>query len=216
MTVKPIDEIAEEANVILHQIPYNKEGEIAASTGDWGDPIVSYEPGSDGYYKTIKERGDCVSFKVANDEQEMRDYFIREAVWEYAHDYELKHRRYFEDSRRQVDEIIALCYQYVDPAKAFNHQPYNDETTIYLDLFEKYQQIARTFQKKHPVAYLKTKDDIDYIVDQLYTDSPYGGMSDVRKSMLSVRERIARLSQNNPELKAGFDQYEKYFKLLNV
>lgn len=47
-----------------------------------------------------------------------------------------------------------------------------------------------------------------------YSDSPYGGMSNVPKAMSLVRERIIRLMKYDNDLNNSFDYYEKYYNFL--
>lgn len=209
-----IEEIAEKARKIIAQIPFAKSENIDFSTLAVGCTSVYYEARSDGFYQIVKERGDTREYKVANTEDDLVDYFVERAIWSYAGEYELAHRRKFEHSLRQRHEVMEKCYQYIDPDKRFVQDAYDDEVHIYLDLFDAYIDILLDYKQKFPRKYAVVKEDIDFIVERKYVDSPPGGMKDVEKSMALVRERIVRLKQHDESLRNAFDAYEKYYALL--
>lgn len=210
-----IDKLAEKARNILLKIPFSKQEQIDFCTYTYGEPIVFYEVHTDGYYQVINERGNIRINKVAEKSDDMINYFVDEAVRNFAYRYELIHRRKFESNLRQVDEIMEQCYNYIDPTRKFIKDSYEDEIYIYLDLLDEYKKIAQEYRRVHPIEYLNIKNDIDYIADGKYVDSPYGGMSDVSKSMAIVRERIQKISESSSELKSNFDIFEKYYDVLS-
>jgi hypothetical protein len=216
MRDKEIENIAEKARRIIKLIPFSKEEQIDFSTYSYGDPIVYYETRPEGIYQIIEERGNVEERIVAKNSDEMVAFFVKEAVWRYAQSYELAHRRKFESNLRQVHEIMEKCYHYIDPERKFVKETYEDEIHIYLDLFEAYRKTVQEYKQTYPEKYIEIKDDIDFIIDKKYADNPYGGMSNVPKSMSLVRERIIRIGQYDTLLKSAFDSYEKYFALLKV
>lgn len=211
-----IEQIAEKARKVIEQIPFSKEEHIRFSTFIYGDPITTYEAKADGYYEVVNERGDVREVRVAQSIDEMVDYFVEQAIWDYAFRYELDHRRKFESNLRQTHEVMEKCYQYINPARKFVKHSYDDEIHIYLDLFEEYRKIAQEYKQKYPKKCVGwTLDDVEYIIHKKYTDTPGGGMYNVPKSMNLVRERILRLMQYDLWLKDALYAYEKYFNLLN-
>ncbi|HAN21839.1 MAG: hypothetical protein A2Y15_08075 [Clostridiales bacterium GWF2_36_10] len=211
-----IEELAREARKILRKIPFFEQEKIDFDTYDNGDPVVFYEESKSGFYKVINERGNSRREYVAKTGDELISFFVEEAIKNFAFRYELTHRRKFESNLRQVDEIMQKCYNYIDPTKKFIKDSYDDEIHIYLDLFREYKRITKNFRKEQPIKYQNIKNDIDFIADGKYADSPYGGMSDVPKSMTMVRERIKTIVEICPELKNEFDAFEKYYeKLVN-
>lgn len=77
-----------------------------------------------------------------------------------------------------------------------------------------YRGICLKYRAENAISCQTLKDDIDYIADQGYTDTPGGGMYNLEASMEKVRERIKRISACSSELKEAFLQYEKYYRLL--
>jgi hypothetical protein len=210
-----IEQIAEKARKIIEQIPFSKEENISFSTFIYGDPITTYQARGDGYYEVVDERGTIREVRVARSNDEMVDYFVEQALWDYAFRYELNHRRKFESNLRQTHEIMEKGYQYINPSKKFVKPSYDDEIHIYLDLFEEYRHIAQEYKKIFPEKCSGLiLDDIDYIIQRKYTDTPGGGMNNVPISMKLVRERILRLMQYDLWLKDALFAYEKYYNLL--
>ncbi len=210
-----IEQIAERARKVIEQIPFSREENIGFSTFIYGDPITTYEARTDGYYEVVNERGNVRELRVAQSSDEMVEYFVEQAIWDYAFRYELNHRRKFESNLRQTHEVMEKCYQYINPARKFVKQSYDDEIHIYLDLFEEYWKIAQEYKQKYPMKCIgRTLEDIEYIIEKKYTDTPGGGMYNVPESMNLVRERILRLMQYDLWLKDAIYAYEKYYNLL--
>ncbi|EMS72086.1 hypothetical protein [Ruminiclostridium cellobioparum] len=210
-----IEQIAVKARKVIERIPFSKEEDIKISTFIYSDPITTYETRTDGYYKIVNERGNVREVRIAQSSDEMVDYFVEQAIWDYAFRYELNHRHKFESNLRQTHEVMEKCYQYINPARKFVKQSYDDKIHIYLDLFEEYRRIVQEYKKKYPEKCIgRALDDIDYIIQKKYTDTPGGGMNNVPKSMNLVRERILRLMQYDLWLKNVLYAYEKYYSLL--
>ena len=209
-----IEKIAEKARKVIAQIPFSKKENIDFSTFIYSDPVVSYEARSDGFYEVINERGQISEKRVAQSSDEMVEYFVNQAIWDFSHRYELTHRRKFESNLRQIHEVMEKCYQYIDPTRKFKLDKYDDEIHIYLDLFEQYQKIALEYKHKNPQKYSKIKDDVDYIIEKKYTDTPGGGMYNVSNSMRRLRERVLRMMEYDLWLKKKFDDFEKYYRIL--
>lgn len=214
MRDEAIEIIAEKARKIITQIPFAKQERIDFSTYDYGDLTVYYETRNDGFYEIINERGELREKKVADNSEQMVDYYIEQAIWDYACRYELANRRKFESNLRQMHEIMEKCYHYIDSKRKFVQSKYDDEIHIYLDLFDVYGKIAIAYKQGNPKKYRKIKDDIDYIIEKKYTDTPSGGMNDVARSMLLVRERILNMINYDVLLKDEFNKYEGYYSLL--
>ena len=85
---------------------------------------------------------------------------------------------------------------------------------IFMDLFAAYRSICLKYREENVISCQSLKDDIDYIADRKYTDTPGGGMYSLKASMEKVRERTERISANSSELREAFWQYEKYYRLL--
>lgn len=215
MKDEKIERIAEKARKIIAQIPFSKQENIDFFTFIYSDPIVSYESREDGYYEVVNERGNIQAQKVAQSTEEMVDYFVNRAIWDFALRYELAHRRKFESNMRQTHEIMEKCYQYIDPEKKFVQESYDDIIHVYLDLFDEYRRIAQAYKQRYPEKCIgELMDDIEYILKRRYTDTPGGGMYDVPKSMELVRERITRLMEYDLWLKKAFNAFEQYYNLL--
>lgn len=209
-----IERIAQKARKIISQIPFSKGENIDFSTYNYGDPIVYYETHTDGFYMIIDERGESRESKVANNTDEMVACFVEQAIRAYAHSYELKHRRKFESNLRQAHEVMEKCYHYIDPKRKFVKSTYDDEIHIYLDLLDEYRKVALDYKQKYPEKYTDIKEDIDFITEKKYADTPSGGMRDVKKSMGLVRERILRMAQYDMFLSKAYDSFERYYVLL--
>lgn len=214
MRDKIIERIAQKAREIISQIPFSKGENIDFSTYDYGDPTVYYETHSDGFYMIVDERGESRENKVANNSDEMVAYLVGQAIRTYAYRYELEHRRKFESNLRQTHEVMEKCYHYIDPKRKFVQNSYDDEIHIYLDLFDEYRKIALDYKKEYPEKYTDIKEDIDFIIEKKYADTPSGGMRDVKKSMGLVRERILRMAQYDIFLSKAYDSLERYYVLL--
>lgn len=210
---KNIEDIAQEARRILEQIPFAQQENIDFQVYQYGDPVVFYEVRPDGCYQIVNERGNIQETRVAKDRAGMIDYFVEQAIWNYALRYEVKHRRKFESNLRQMDEVMERCYQYIDPDRKFIHDNYDDEIHIYLDLLDEYVRIASEYREKYPQSYQRVKEDIDFIADKQYADSVYGGMSDVPKAMRAVRDRFMRLRLADKKLEDAFASLEQYYEL---
>ena len=209
-----IEKVTQRARELVSQIPFATDENIRVVTVIISDPIVTYETRDDGYYQIVDERGSRRESKVASDANEMINYFVHQAIDEFAHRYELAHRRKFESNLRQVHEVMERCYQYIDADKRFVKERYDDQVHIYLDLFNQYRQIAQDYKLKYPSKYERTKEDIDYIIDKKYADTPFGGMHNLHQSMSQVRVRVARIIQFDRLLKHEFDKFEMYYHAL--
>ena len=62
-------------------------------------------------------------------------------------------------------------------------QDYDDTPHIYLDLFAAYRSICLKYREENVISCQSLKDDIDYIADRKYTDTPGGGMYSLKASM---------------------------------
>lgn len=209
-----IEEIAYKAREILSKIPFAGEGQIDFQTVEYGDPTVTYESSGCGFVQVVNERGQERRTEIAGSFEEMVNYFVDRAITDYAYRYELAHRRRFESNLRQTDEVRETCYHYIDPGKKCIRNEYNDTPHIYLDLFDAYRGICLKYRAENAISCQALKDDIDYIADQGYTDTPGGGMYSLETSMEKVRERTERIGACSSELREAFSQYEKYYRLL--
>ena len=90
----------------------------------------------------------------------------------------------------------------------------NQKASWAVDLFNQYRQIAQDYKLKYPSKYERTKEDIDYIIDKKYADTPFGGMHNLHQSMSQVRVRVARIIQFDRLLKHEFDKFEMYYHAL--
>jgi len=151
---------------------------------------------------------------IADSFEEMVNYFVDSAITDYAYRYELAHRRRFESNLRQTDEVREACYHYIDPGKKCIRRDYDDTPHIYLDLFAAYRSICLKYREENAISCQPLKDDIDYIADRKYTDTPDGGMYSLKSSMEKVRKRTERIGANSSKLREAFWQYEKYYRLL--
>lgn len=215
MKNEKIEETAKRAREVIAQIPFSQQENIGFSTCIYSDPIVSYEARKDGYYQIVNERGKIFETRIAVSSNEMVDYFVQQAIWNFALGYELRNRCKFESNMRQIHEIMERCYQYINPERKFVHESYDDTIHIYLDLFDEYKKIVKEYKQRYSEKCIgKILDDIDYLILKQYHDTPGGGMQDVPKAMNQVRERVLRLIQYDPILKETFEPYEKYYQLL--
>lgn len=209
-----IEEIACRAREILQKIPFAREEQIDFQTVEYGDPTVTYESSGSGFVQVVNERGQERRSVIAGSYEEMVNFFVDRAITDYAYRYELAHRRYFESNLRQTDEIREACYHHIDPGKKCIRRDYDDTPHIYLDLFAAYRSICLKYRAENAISCQALKDDIAYIADQGYTDTPGGGMYSLEASMEKVRERIERIGACSSELKEAFSQFEKYYRLL--
>lgn len=211
---EPIEQVSKKAQELIAKIPFAIDENIRVIPSIYSDPIVTYESRDNGYYEIVNERGSIRETKVAHDTNEMIQYFVHGAIVKFAHRYEWAHRRKFESNLRQVHEVMEKCYRYIDPNKKYVNEKYEDINHIYLDLFDQYRQIAQEYKIKYSSKYKLIKEDIDFIVEKKYADTPNGGMHDLSKSMSQVRNRISRLIQSDTWLKYAFEEYEMYYTAL--
>ena len=209
-----IEEIASKAREILRKIPFAEKEQIDFQTVEYGEPTVTYESSGCGFVQVVNERGQERPSVIAGSFEEMVNYFVDSAITDYAYRYELAHRRRFESNLRQTDEVREACYHYIDPGKKCIRRDYDDTPHIYLDLFAAYRSICLKYREENAISCQPLKDDIDYIADRKYTDTPGGGMYSLKASMEKVRERTERIGANSSELREAFWQYEKYYRLL--
>lgn len=202
---------ADAARTILDKIPVKDKTLFKVVTRENGDPIVFYEYRDEGYYKVVSERGSKREELVAKNKAEMTEYFIDKAIWKYALDYELKHRRYFEDNLRQTHEVMEWCYMFLDGRKIVRDH-YNDEIHIILDLLFWYKKeckdIINTNTQSQEVACL-----CKYIIENKYADSPNGGMSDPLNGLKKAHEVMVRIQEC---LSSRIDFLDKYEKIYNT
>lgn len=85
MKDKNIEEIAQEARGLLEKIVVPKGYKLNFHTIIISDPNVWYEYKNRLFYKVVEERGVIRELVVAKTREEMCDYFIYEAIKEYAY-----------------------------------------------------------------------------------------------------------------------------------
>lgn len=122
---KIMEETISKVKTILNKIPFIKYSEIDFCTAENIYYRPWYEYKEEKYYKLYEERGQVNNNLVANNEAEMIDYFIRDIIFRYASDYELKNRHQFEDHLRLRDTIEEFCYNLIDIKKNFKRD-YDD------------------------------------------------------------------------------------------
>lgn len=206
---KIMEETISKVKTILNKIPFIKYSEMDFCTAEniYYRPWYEYREGK--YYKLYEERGQVNNNLVANNEVEMIDYFIRDIIFRYASDYELKNRHQFEDHLRLRDTIEEFCYNLIDIKKNFKRD-YDDEWAIISDLLNVYRKKCIELKETYERIAVDTSD-IDYMIKRGYADNPSGSMSNSKESIKKAHDKIEVIQVKFPETKEYFELYEKYY-----
>lgn len=206
---KIMEETISKAKTILNRITFIKyyESDFCTSENVYYSPWYEFRAGK--YYKFYEERGQVNNNLIANTEDEMVDYFIRDIIFRYASDYELKNRHHFEDHLRLRDTIEEFCYNLIDIKKNFKRE-YDDEWAIISDLLNVYRKKCMELKETYERIAVDTSD-IDYMIKRGYADNPSGGMSNPKQSIKKAHDKIEIIQEKFPETKEYFKLYEKYY-----
>lgn len=162
------------------------------------------------------DRGEIFRKTVADSPEKFIEYLLDTAVRRFAFSYECRHRRPFEDNRRQVNEIIQNCFACLDRKYEYTLMiKLKDNIHIYFDLLDYYVKVSKEYLDKHPVSG-EAKRRLTFIATRQYA-AKSGGMYDVAFSFEWVRYQIARILALKPELtelKTAFLAYEEQYERL--
>lgn len=162
------------------------------------------------------DRGEISRKTVADSSEKFIEYLLDTAVRRFAFSYECRHRRPFEDNRRQVNEIIENCFACLDRKYEYTLMGnLKDNIHIYFDLLDYYVKVSREYLDKHPISG-EVKRRLTFIATKQYA-AKSGGMYDVAFSFEWVRYQIARilaLKPELPELRTAFLTYEDQYERL--
>ncbi len=166
------------------------------------------------YEQNEGDRGEKFTIKIGSAE-ELVSYLIYKKICNFAYEYELYHRRKFEDSRRQVNEIIVRCYEYLGDEYEYRLMSnLSDNISIYLGLLEHYVMVCNKLTSKRSIPQ-ETMRRIKFVAHNEYA-STKGGMHDVAFTLDYVRFNIAEIIKAIPfpALEEEFMQHEGQFKRL--
>ena len=206
---KIMGETISKVKTILNKIPFIKYSEMDFCTAENIYYSPWYECRAGKYYKFYEGRGQVHTNLVANNEDEMISYFIRDIIFRYASDYEFKNRHHFEDHLRLRDTIEEFCYNLIDIKKNFKRD-YDDEWAIISDLLNVYRKKCIELKENYEKIAVDTSD-IDYMIKRGYADNPSGGMSNPKESIKKAHDKIEVIQENFPKTKEYFKLYEKYY-----
>lgn len=162
------------------------------------------------------DRGEHYIRAVAKSKEEFIAFLLHKSIYDFAFEYEFRHRRPFEDNRRQVNEIMERCYSYFDGR--FSFQPLSnlkDNIHIYFDLLDYYQQISKKLQEDQSLIE-EVKERIRFIVNYEYANKNHG-MWNVPFTMSLVRYQIHCIVSFIPDYCDLYYLYEnEYERLLEL
>ncbi len=176
-----------------------------------GNSLTRYECVNGEFIKVeAGDRGESHSFVVGHNENEFIEGIIHDAVRRYAFSYECRHRRKFEDNRRQVNEIIEYCYGFF--SKEYKYELFGnlkDNIHIYFDLLDYYVKVSKEYLMGNPPEGL-VKRRLEFIAEKEYAGRS-GGMVDVAFTFELVRYNIALIIEELPQLKSLYNLYEEKY-----
>lgn len=159
------------------------------------------------------DRGQVHRKTVAESPERFVEYLLYDAVKGFAFAYECKHRRPFEDNRRQVNEIIEKCYQCFD--KAYEYElltNLTDNIHIYFDLLDYYVNVSKEIlQTKALSGELKAR--VQFLAEKGYARTG-GGIYDVAFSFDLVRFHISKIVEQYPEWEEKYYRHENQYQRL--
>ena len=133
------------------------------------------------------DRGHISRKTVADSPKKFLEYLLNEAVRKFAFDYECRHRRPFEDNRRQVNEIIEKCFSCFDKKYEYILMTnLKDNVHIYFDLLDYYVKVSKEYLEKNLVSG-ETKKRLTFIATKQYARRS-GGIYDVAFSVGEVSD----------------------------
>lgn len=156
------------------------------------------------------DRGERHRYVVGHSEDEFIEGIIYDAVKRYAFSYECRHRRKFEDNRRQVNEIIEYCYGFF--SKKYKYEilgNLKDNIHIYFDLLDYYVKISKEYLMSNRAEGM-AKRRLEFIAQKEYAGKS-GGMADVAFTFELIRYNIALIVEEIPQLKSLYYLYEKQY-----
>lgn len=183
---------------------------------DVGQDNVRHYIADDGliYEESIGDRGAVYVTKVGT-AYDLISMLLYRKIRDFAFDYECHHRRRFEDSRRQVNEIIVRCYGYLDGKYEYKLMTdLSDNISICFDLLEHYIKVCKKLIDKRSIPE-KTMRHIRLIADKEYA-SKTGGMYDVAFALDYVRYNVSEILSGVPlpALAEELHQYEEQYRRL--
>ncbi len=161
----------------------------------------------------LGDRGEKYRYCMGHTEHEFVEGLIYNAVKRFAFSYECKHRRKFEDNRRQVNDIIECCYSYMSPIYKYTLMGrLKDNINIYFHLLDYYVEVSKGYLELY-IAPESVKERIQYIAEKQYA-SCMGGMYDVALSFEMVRYNISRIVEVVPALAEIYYHHDVHYDRL--
>lgn len=164
------------------------------------------------YEEEVGDRGAVYNTKIGT-KHDLITRLIWQSVRDFAFDYELRHRRRFEDNRRQVNEIIVRCYGYLGDKYEYTLMSnLRDNADISFQLLEHYIKVCRILLSKTSIPE-PTMRRIRFIAYKEYV-GPMGGMHDVAFALDYVRYNVDEIIKVLPVTEDQFMQYEEQYERL--
>lgn len=167
--------------------------------------------------ENLGDRGELFKSEVGTKHDLISRLIYRE-IRAFAFDYECHHRRKFEDSRRQVNEIITRCYGYLDGEYEYTLMTnLRDNSAIQFGLLEHYISVCRRLTDKRSIPE-DVMRRIRLIANKEYA-GPTGGMFDMGFTLDYVRYNVSEIIRAVPlpalaeELRLHEGQYERLLGL---
>ena len=170
---------------------------------------------ADGYYYEHNEgdRGENHTSEIGTTKDTFVSHLIYRKIRAFAFDYELHHRRKFEDNRRQVNEIIIRCYGYLDGRYSYTlMENLSDNVHIYFDLLDYYTQVSKKLLNKTTIP-TATMRRLEYIALKHFK-APNGGYKDIAFAMDHVRYNIREIIRALPIVQDEYMLHEAQFDRL--
>lgn len=159
------------------------------------------------------DRGEIHRHTVGDSREKFIEHLLYSTIRRFAFSYECKHRRPFEDNRRQVNEIMEKCYGCLDNKYEYSLMiKLKDNIHIYFDLLDYYAQVSKECLEKCLVSG-EVKRRLTFIATRQYAGKS-GGMYDVAFSFEWVRYQISKIISARPYLKEKFYRYENQYERL--
>lgn len=178
--------------------------------------VRHYISDGDVFEESVGDRGAVYKTRIGT-KHELISRLIYRKIREFAFDYELHHRRSFEDNRRQVNEIIVRCYGYLDDKYEYTLMSnLRDNAMISFQLLEHYISVCRKLVRKRSIPE-PTMRRIKLISYKEYAGS-MGGMHDVAFVLDYVRYNVGEIigAVPLPLLKEEFMLHEEQYERLVI
>ena len=179
------------------------------------DSAYTHHSYTDGHFyeHTEGDRGEKYTAEIGSTKDEFVSRLLYRRIWRFALDYEVHHRRKFEDNRRQMNEIIECCYSFLDNKYEYTlMENLSDNIHIYFDLLDYYTQVSKNLLHKTTIPQ-ETMHRIEYIALRHFA-APGGGFKDVAFAMDYVRYSIREIVKVIPVVQDEYLLHENQFDRL--